>query len=199
MGGRLAKRLSLALVAASSLLAGCGTSAPSRFYTLDASATADGAPPTYASVAVGPVSIPGAVDRPQLVVQIAPNRVEVDDFNRWAAPLDDGIARAVAVDLTVLLGTPDVATTPLVNFQPAYSVTIDVQRFDSLQGEAALLEAVWVVRRTAGGETRSGRTVAREPVQGPEIAALAGAHSRAVAKLSADIAAAIRAGGGSAR
>jgi hypothetical protein len=93
----------------------------------------------------------------------------------------------------VLLGTPEVATAQLANFTPDYRVTIDVQRFESIQGDAALVEAVWTVRKTAGGETRSGRTVAREPVQGQGFDALAAAHSRAIAKLSADIAAAIRA------
>ena len=73
---------------------------------------------------------------PQFVVQVAPNRVEVDEFNRWAAPLNDSIARAVAGDLAALLGTPDVATAPLANFNPAYRVTINVQRFESVSGEA---------------------------------------------------------------
>jgi uncharacterized lipoprotein YmbA len=72
-------------------------------------------------------------------------------------------------------------------------VTIDVQRFDSVQGEAALVDAVWAVRATAGGKTRSGRTLAREALQGDGFEALAAAHSRALAKLSRDIAAAIRA------
>ena len=49
------------------------------------------------------------------------------------------------------------------------------------------------MRRTAGGETRSGRTVAREAVQGDGFDALAAAHSRALAKMSGDIATAIRA------
>jgi len=52
---------------------------------------------------------------------------------------------------------------------------------------------VWTVRKTAGGEIRSGRTVAREPVQGQGFEALAAAHSRAIARVSADIAATIRA------
>ena len=88
------------------------------------------------------------------------------------------------------------ATAPFANFDPVYRVTIDVQRFDSVQGEAALLEAVWAVRETAGGKTRSGRTLAREAVQGEGFEALAAAHSRALAQLSADIAAAIRAAAG---
>ena len=123
----------------------------------------------------------------------ASNRVEVEEFNRWVAPLSDAIARVVAGNLVVILGTPEVATASLANFNPAYLVTIDVQRFDSIRGQAAVLEAVWTVRKTAGGTTRSARTVARETVQGESFEALAAAHSRALAKLSSDIATAIRA------
>src|SRR5579863_6554955 len=147
------------------LAAGCST-APSRFYSLASTSAADGTPPTTAAVMVGPVTIPASVDQPEFVVQVAPNRVEVDEFNRWVSPLGDGIARAVAADLVVLLGTPEVASAQLANFTPDYRVTIDVQRFESVQGQAATLEAVWTVRKTAGGATRSGRTAVREPVQG---------------------------------
>ncbi len=192
MASRIAKLISIALTAA--LAAGCSTS-PSRFYSLASTATADGTPPTSAAVMVGPVTIPAAVDQPEFVVQVAPNRVEVNEYNRWVSPLNDSIARAVAGDLVVLLGTPEVANSELANFVPDYRVTIDVQRFESIQGQAATLEAVWTVRKTAGGEIRSGRTVAREPVQGQGFDALAAAHSRAIAKMSGDIAAAIRAEG----
>lgn len=187
----IARLISIALIAAAANA--CGTSAPARFYTLDSTALPDGAPATHTAVMVGPVSIPASVDQPEFVVQVASNRVEVEEFNRWAAPLNDSIERAVAGDLAVLLGTPDVATTPLANFDPAYWVTIDVQRFESIKGETALLEAVWAVRKTAGGKTRSGRTVARVVVQGEGFDALAAAHSRALARMSGDIASAIRA------
>jgi len=190
MTGRIAYLISIALVVM--VAAGCST-VTSRFYALDSTAIADGAPAAHAAVMVGPVTVPAAVDRPEFVVQVAPNRDEVDEFNRWVAPLNDAIARAVAGDLVVLLGTPEVATETLANFTPDYRITIDVQRFESIQGDAAFVEAVWTVRKTAGGETRSGRTVAREPVQGQGFDALAAAHSRAIAKMSADIAAAIRA------
>jgi len=192
MGRRIAQ-LTISIALAAAAASGCGTTAPSRFYTLDVAAVSDGAAPVSYPIMVGPVSVPAAVDRPEFVVQAAPNRVDVDEFNRWAAPLNDSIAQAVAGNLVKLLGTPNVAAAPLANFDPAYRVTIDVQRFDSVPGQAALLEAVWTARRTAGGETRSGRTVAREAVQGDGFDALAAAHSRAIAKLSGDIAAAIRA------
>ena len=106
MARRTAHVLSLALVAAAG--AGCRASAPARFYTLDSTATAEGAPPASYAVAVGPVSVPPMVDRPQFVVQVAPNRIALEEFNRWAAPLDDNIARAVAGNLAILLGTPRV-------------------------------------------------------------------------------------------
>jgi uncharacterized protein len=193
MAARIARVIAIALVVA--IAASCSTTAPSRFYTLDSTATADGAPSSSAqgSVMIGPVTIPAAVDRPEFVVQVAANRVEVEEFNRWVAPLSDAIARVVAGNLVVILGTPEVAMAPLANFNPAYLVTIDVQRFDSIRGQGAVLEAVWTVRKTAGGETRSSRTSARETAQGDGFDALAAAHSRALAKLSSDIATAIRA------
>ena len=190
MTGRLTTLL--VAVGAAGLLAGCA-SAPSRFYALTSTAGADGAPAVPCAVLVGPVSVPASVDRPELVVQAAPNRVEVDEFNRWAGPLDDAIARVVAGDLSVLLATPDVATAPLANFRPDYRVTLNVQRFESVAGESVLLDAVWTVRPSAAAATRSGRTTARAPVDGASYDALAAAHSRALAQLSADVAAAIRA------
>jgi uncharacterized lipoprotein YmbA len=173
------------------IAAGCA-SAPSHFYTLNSTAKSDGTPEAHYGVVVGPVSVPAEVDRPQFTVQVAPNRVAVDEFNRWVAPLNDNIARVVAGDLAVLLGTPQVSTMPLANFNPTYRVTIDIQKFESVPGKSALVEAVWVVRKTTGGTSQSGRTVATEKVQGEDFDALAAAHSRALAKVSSDIAAAIR-------
>jgi uncharacterized protein len=191
MGTRIAYFLSVSLLLAA--VTGCGTTAPARFYSLDSTAIADGAPATSVTVMVGPVVVPAAVDQPEFVVNTAPNRVEVDEFNRWVSPLNDAIARAVAGNLVVLLGTPNVATAQLANFNPEYQVTIDVLQFESVPGQAATVAAVWTVRKTADGVTRSGRTSARESVQAPGFDALAAAHSRAIAKVSADIATAIRA------
>lgn len=186
------RKVRLLMTALAAVLIGCGTSTPPRFYRLDSTATASGASPVKTAVMVGPVSVPAAVDRPEFVVQVAPNRVDVDEYNRWAAPLGDSIARAVAGDLSVLLASPSVVAGPLAGFKPAYTVTINVQRFESVKGDVALVDAVWAVRSVTGGKTQTGRTIAREAVQGEGFNALAAAHSRAIAKLSRDIAAAIR-------
>lgn len=193
MSRGIARVLSIAFVAAAA--AGCRGSAPARFYTLDSTASPDGAPAAPYAVSIGRVTLPASVDRPQFVIQVAPNRVALEEFNRWAAPLDDSVARAVAGDLAVLLGTPRVTTVAIANFDPAYRVTIAIQRFDSIPGDAAVVEAMWSVHDVADGTTQSGRTVAREPVQGQGFDALAAAHSRALARVSGDIAAAIREAG----
>jgi len=173
--------------------AGCA-SAPSRFYTLNAAAAVSGTPATKVTVIVGAVAIPSIVDQPQFVVQAAPNRVNVDEFNRWAAPLSDSLSGVVASDLAVQLGTPDVATASLANFNPDYRVAIEVLRFDSRRGQSVSDEAVWTVIRSSNWTTRSGRTAAQIKVQDDSFDSLAAAHSRAFAQVSSDIAAAIRAG-----
>jgi uncharacterized lipoprotein YmbA len=172
---------------------GCGTSPPARFYTLDAAARPAGGPPASCTVVVGPVSMPPAVDRPQLVLRVAPNRVTVDEFHRWVAPLDDAVARAIAADLAVLLGTARVAALPATGVVPTHRVTVDVQRFETQPGDHVLIEALWMVQPAGGGEAATGRTIATEPVEGKDLDAVAAAHSRALATVSGDIAAAIRA------
>jgi hypothetical protein len=143
---------------------------------------------------VGPVSVPAAVDRPEIVVSMGPNQVRLDEFNRWASPLQNNIARVVAENLVALLGTPRVTLSPqTLSADADYRVAIEIQRFDSAPGQAATLDAVWTVRRTKDGKAQTSRTTAREAASDGSYDALAAAHSRAVARLSRDIADAVRA------
>jgi len=189
----------LAAAVAALALAACGTTAAARFYSLNSTATATtnagsgGAPATSVTVIVGPVSIPATVDRPEFVTTASSNSVEINSFNRWAEPLNDGIARTVAGDLAALLGGATVAVAPLANFAPTYRVSLRVQRFESTLNESVLVEAVWVVRKEPNGPAQAGHTLARETASGSGFDGLTAAHSRAMAAISADIAAAIRA------
>jgi uncharacterized protein len=186
---RLATVASVCIVAA--LAAACA-STPARFYTLGGTATPATTTSTL-SVAVGPVSVPAVVDRPEIVVTTGPNQVRLDEFNRWAAPLQNSIARVVAENLVAMLGTPRVTlASQTLSADADYRVTIEVQRFESAPGEAATLDAVWAVRRAKDGKAETGRTTAREAVQENGYAALAAAHSRALARLSRDIAGAVQ-------
>lgn len=183
----------LAAVGAIAALAAACASPASHFYTLNA-VTTPAAISSDLSVVVGPVSVPAVVDRPEIVVSTGPNQVRLDEFNRWASPLQNNISRVVAENLVAMLGTPRVALFPqTLSADVAYRVAIEVQRFDSAPGEAAVLDAVWTVRRTKDGRTETGRTTVREAVQENGYDALVAGHSRAVARLSRDIANAVRA------
>jgi uncharacterized lipoprotein YmbA len=172
--------------------AGCASTPAARYYTLSA-ASEPAAPSSDLSVIVGPVSVPDEVDRPQLVVRTGPNQMRVDEFNLWASPLQSNISRVVAQNLVVMLGTPRVTlSSQTVSTELGYRAVIEVQRFDSAPGEAATLDAVWTVRRMKDGGTQTGRTTVRETVQESTYEALAAAHSRAVVRLSQDIAGAVR-------
>jgi uncharacterized lipoprotein YmbA len=179
----------LRAVAVSAVLAilgaGCSSTPPARFYTLSSTST-PAAASSELSVAVGPVAVPAAVDRPQIVVSLGPNRVWLDEFNRWAAPLQDDIARVVAENLAAMLGTPRVAKT--LSAGMAYRAVIEVQRFDSAPGDAATVDYVWTVTRARDGKTQTGRMSMREATTAPGYEGLAAAHSRAVTRLCRDIA-----------
>ena len=176
-----------------SLAAGCSTPPPLRFYTLAAPAPAT-APTSSLVVAVGPVTVPSIVDRPEIVVSTGPNEVRLDDLHRWAAPLQDGVTRAVAENLVAILGTPRVVRYPqTLSTEPDYRVAIEVRTFESTPGKSAALDAVWTVRRMKDGRTQTGRTSVRETVTETGYEAVAAAHSRAIGRLSQDIATATQA------
>ena len=173
------------------LVGGC-SSPISRFYSLTAAPTPAGTPSDL-SVVVNPVIIPAAVDRAQMVVSVGKNQVFVDEFNRWVGPLQNGIARVVAENLVAMLGTPQVTVSSQTLTLPDYRVAIDVQRFDSALGEAATLDAFWTVLRIKDGRSQTGRTSLREPTTAPGYDGVAAAHSRALERLSRDIAGGVQA------
>jgi uncharacterized protein len=184
------------LCALTVLAAGCGSTPASRFYTLNSPAVPAAGAPSNLSVSVGPVSIPGSVDRPQIVVSTGANQVGLDEFNRWASPLQTDIARAVAENLAALLGATRVTQFPqTLAVDTDFRVMIEVQRFEGSLGESTTLDAVWAVRRSKDGKSETGRTKVRETVAQNGYDALVAAHSRAVARMSQDIAEVVRAMG----
>lgn len=195
------RRRELALVAAlalAQLAAGCASPPPERFYRL-AVAPQTAAPATATAttgdgpvVTVGAVTLPALVDRPQIVTLAAGSRVEVSEAHRWAEPLRLALGRVVAEQLAAALGTPLVYAYPqLAVADPAFRVTLNVQRFDATRGVAVDDELLWTVRRVADGQLRSGRSGGRAVPADASYDALAAAHVEALAVVSGDIARAI--------
>jgi uncharacterized protein len=182
----------LAAIGALLLAAGC-SSTPARFYTLSPAPAAANRPDVTSSrltIVVGPVTIPAVVDMPQIVVSNGANQVSQEQFNLWASPLRNNISQVVCANLSALLGTSTVSSVLAVDAD--YRVAIDVQTFESAPGDAATLSAMWSVRRVKDGKTQMGRTTVREASTEKSYQALAAAHSRALGRLSSDIAEQIR-------
>ena len=176
------------LLAGALALAACSAPPRERFYTLDAPEPPPAPQAPYA-IAVGPVSVPELVDRPQFVVRVSANQVAIAEQARWAEPLRHAIARVVAANLANELGVRALAQR---GAEADYRIALDVQRFESTPGEGVLVDALWTVLGPKGVRS-NGRSLVRESVKGRDYDALAGAHSAALASISKEIAQAIRA------
>lgn len=182
-------------VCLTAVFAGCSRSPRVTFYTLEPGARIEAAAASAVpAVAVGPVTLPEVVDRPQLVVRVAANRVEILETHRWAEPLKSEIPRLVAENLGRMLGSSRVSTYAQHSGADAdYRVLLDIQRFEASLGQAVTIEAVWTLRHGAGGAPKTGRSLVREPVGGPGYDSLVAAYGRALLAVSGDLAQAIRA------
>lgn len=183
----------LMVLGAAALVAACGTSPNPGYYRLSPTATERGDAGTSYTVALDAVTVPESVDRPQMVLYLTDNSVDIREFQRWSEPLKSNLGGVVADNLARELGQKLVVAYPAsANLEkPDYRVRIDVTRFESRRGGSVTLDALWTVQGAAGGRRVSGRTTAVETA-GEGFDGLVAAHSRAAGRLSADIAAAIR-------
>lgn len=143
--------LAVAALLAAVALAGCASSPAIGWHSLvppaaaPAPAAAVSAPATT-TLAVGMVTVPDEVDRPQLVVRGASGTPALLDGERWSEPLKAQLPRALALGLAPRLpGVLVVAAPGAAVALPDRRLVVDVQRFE-LQRERVVLRAVWVLR-----------------------------------------------------
>jgi hypothetical protein len=180
------------------VLAACGSSPPSRFYTLHPTlsqkplqAAAAWAPKKV--VGIGPVEIPDYLDRPQIVTRSTQNRVSLSEFDLWGGALKADINRVLVENLCAIL--PPDRFSPIAWTQGIpmdYRVTLNVIRFDVKPGEEVKLCAQWTL---SGKERKAGTLIVSssfsERLAGDDLNDVVSAMSRAVGRLSEEIAAKI--------
>jgi len=195
----MVRRLVLSIVICGAcLVAGCARSPQVTFYTLlpgtvHETPSRPANPPT---VAVGPVTVPDVVDRPQLVVRESENRLKVLEMHQWGEPLKRDIPRVLAQDLGQLLGSDQVSSYPQnAGTDAQYRVQVDIQRFEAVPGQGVTVEALWQVKRAADRAVERGHSLVREKSEGGGYEPLVAAFSRALSKVGADLAQAISACG----
>jgi uncharacterized lipoprotein YmbA len=147
-----------------------------------------------ASIGVGPIRLSQALDRPQIILRTSHNEIRVADLDRWAAPLNENITNVLVDNLSVLLSTGQILKFPWKTSIPIdYQVVIDITRFDGMPEGNVDLRARWGILGDSGRKVLAkGKSVLTEPVGGNTIAEMVSAQSRLVAKLSHEIAEAIK-------
>ena len=182
-------------ILAALLAGGCGTTKPSRFYTLstfaDSELKSDVAKDMELGViGIGPIRIAHYLDRPQIVTRIGPNRFEIAEFDRWGGTLQDDFSRALAENLTTIFPGKPIARSPWGRSTViAYQIPVDVIRFDGELGQGVELVAQWQILSDNGNQQRSSkRTSISQSVVGSTYDDLVAAKSRLVAELAREIA-----------
>ena len=179
------------------LLAGCAAAPSSRFYILSP-VPADATPPARVNagaVGVGPIQLPRYLDRPQIAVRNGPYEISYSETHRWAEALQDIIAGVLAENLAVLVPTDRVAVYPWArSLAIDYQVVVDISQFEADARGNVVLSAYWKLYREGAPETVAmKKATITETAGGKEYRDIVAAQSRALAGLSREIAAAIRA------
>jgi hypothetical protein len=143
---------------------------------------------------LGPIVLPGYLERTQLVRRVGPNEVKLAESDRWAEPLAEGVAHTLQRNLTVLLGAERVVLHPWsLATRVDLRVDLEVLRFEPAADGGAELKARWTVRDGTGTRLLAAReSQLTEPPSGRETAAAVAAMSRALGGLSTEIARAVR-------
>lgn len=165
---------------------------PSAFFLLSSTPTPAGGPSVPVVLGLGPVTLPGYLDRAQIVVRVSENEVALTETDRWAEPLRDNVARTLQVNLSTLLPNSSYVEHPWYESDaPEYGISVAIRRFEADAAGEVILETTW--RITSGGsEIDGGETLIEESAGGPDRTATVAAQSRALAELSREIAAAVR-------
>jgi uncharacterized protein len=204
----------LVVLAASISVAGCAVTDTTQFYALghvgtgkmDAVTSPSNStnPPSSgasqggtgaATIGVGPVFLPGYLDRIQIVTRTGADHVDLSPFYRWAEPLDEGIGRVLAEEIGVRVPTDRIVTFPwrgAIARAIQYQVVVAVLRFDGQQGGDVVLDARWRILAKDGAELAFRRSTLSEAVAGPGYGPMVAAMTRALLSLGQEVAAEIR-------
>ncbi len=168
-------------------LAGCGSSPPSRFYTLS-SVPPDASSPAALKASPGPLvlgklTVPSILDRPEIATRVTATRLDFSETRRGAASLDKLVRRALADDLSARMGGGDV----LANSAAATAfLVLDIGEFDAAPDGTVTLDARWAVTTHAEAvlPVSAEHAHVQLPPQGGDAADVAATMSQALAMLA---------------
>jgi hypothetical protein len=178
---------------------GCASSPPSRFYVLSSLEAGGRELKELRSgqdltIVVGPITFPEYLDRTEIVTRSGNNKITFSAFDLWAGSLAEDFSRALAENLSALLPTANV----VVHHGPRpssvdYRIIVDVIRFDGpLGGDVSLIARWGIIKGKEKKVVFVRRSTIIEPSGTQGYEAMVAADSRALEKLSREIAESIK-------
>ncbi|TVT79362.1 membrane integrity-associated transporter subunit PqiC [Pseudomonas sp. H3(2019)] len=164
--------LKISLLSLAVLLAAC-RSDPIHYHTLTPAQPTAGAR-GGADIQIERLTVPPQVDRPQIVIRQGSSGLAIMETEWWGANLSDELKSALVDQLS---GTAA---------QHKVSLRVEVQRFDSIPGHYALVDAKWRLRTAetdASSTSPTCRTTLQTPA-GPTIDDLVAAHQNNIKRLA---------------
>jgi uncharacterized protein len=131
----------------------------SKFYlltpTADSATATSATAPTPSSrdnftLGLGPIKLPPYLDRPEVVMRAAPNRLELSKEDRWGESLQNGFTRAMERDLAAQSGAVVIVFPWYNTVHIDMQVQIDVFRFETDSQGVATLSAKWTILDSTG-------------------------------------------------
>ncbi|MGI9330176.1 MAG: PqiC family protein [Gammaproteobacteria bacterium] len=173
------------------LVVGCGSSPPVDFYTLQPiRGTVSSAPEGSEILGLGPLTLPDYLQRPQLVTQTGGGAVRLDEFNRWAEPLEVAMPRVVATNVDQLVSDLTVIPFPWDSrLRTDYRLLGRVNSFGADAAGLVVLEVQWGIQdRDAKLVLQPRRDRYQAQASSSDVAAVVVAMNSAVEQFSRDIA-----------
>ena len=174
------------------LLAACGTTPPTKFYTLSAEVPPGTSPANTTArviVGIGPVEVAAYLERNQIVTRSGQTRLILTELDHWAEPIESNIANILATNLSRLLPATHPIARPWSDAEAEFHVLLKITRFDSDPAGEVQLNASWGIQ----GDRTHKIAVIREtsitqPSAGTGYEAITRNMSLALASLSEEIA-----------
>jgi uncharacterized lipoprotein YmbA len=150
--------------------------------------------PSNLVLGIGPITIADYLNRQDLVTRDSQNQLKMSEFEQWAGSFENNLVHTLADNLGFLLGTDHIHIHPWRRSLPIdYQIMVHVIRFDGKLGDRAWLTARWsIVQGQDQKVLKVKRSSIQEPVDGVGYEDLVAAQSRALTKMSREVAEVIK-------
>ena len=135
-----------------------GKSEPSQFYMLGPQVeNTNNQNLNKISMGVGPIIIPGYIDRPQIVTKTETAELHLSEFDRWAEPIESMFTRTLAHNIKILTGSHQIYSHP---WPPRtafdFQISAKVMNFENNEKGDALLIVHWrLINKNEESEIRT--------------------------------------------